>query len=101
MVDTGKGNTVDFEKFWSYYRGVGNKKYMRYRNEFERNFRKIMDRNGHPQGYYNNTINLVERDLIKICSRVRIEMVSNGVSTTAIKSISDNFKKWFQTYYVA
>lgn len=99
MANLYKGYSVDFAKFWSYYKSAARADHSKYRSYFDRCFKNEMSKAGCPQGLYSNTVNLVEKNLNGLCQKTRVDMLSDGVPDAAARHIIDNFKKWFKNYY--
>lgn len=93
------GYSINFNAFWTYYRGVVKVDNSRYRAVFDRCFCACEKTYGLSEGYGSDHVNLVGSKLAPICSNTRTAMLSNGVPDAAVKQIISHFKKWFNSYY--
>lgn len=94
-----KGYGVDFNAFWNYYRASCRTDYSRFSSLFNKCFMERMDRAGFPQGLHSNTVNLVEKNMARLCRETRTEMLSRGATDAAVRAIMNSFKKWFSNHY--
>ncbi|MCD7765284.1 MAG: hypothetical protein LUH53_02025, partial [Lachnospiraceae bacterium] len=99
MANLYKGYRIDFTAFWNYYKGTVRVDYSQYSRMFNNCFMYEMDKAGYPQGLHSNTVNLVQRDLTRLCRDTRMDILSKGAPDAAIKSITSYFKKWVMSYY--
>ena len=95
--------TVSFEKFWDYYRSTTRTvDYSQYRKSFFWAFSKALEdlrfKTIVCPGDWPSTAT-IKTNLTKICTKVRVIMISNGVPAAAVTNIIDRFKRWFKEYY--
>lgn len=95
--------SINFQKFWDYYKSTARTAdYSRYREQFFRAFSKSLeDLNLKDWRYPGNWpgVDVISKNLTKICTKTRTIMISNGIPTTAVTNILDRFKKWFREFY--
>ncbi len=95
--------SLNFSKFWEYYQATARTAdYSRYRDKFFRAFSdSLEDMQLKDWRYPGNwpSVDTISKNLPKICSKVRVAMLSGGVPSAAVTNILGRFKKWFQEYY--
>ncbi len=93
------GYNVNFVNFKKYYRATSRTDNSRYLDRFATSFSYWMDQLGYPQGLYSDTVNWVDKNMSKLCTKVRTSLVSKGVPPAAVTQITNSFKRWFKNTY--
>lgn len=92
---------MDFAKFWKYYNATSRTDYSGYRKLFFSAFSDaLVDldmKDWRYPGNWPSTV-AVKKNLTKICTKVRVKMISKGVPAGAATQILTSFKKWIKEY---
>lgn len=96
-------SAINFNKFWQYYNATAKTaNYSSYSKQLFSSFGKALDdlklRDWRYPGNWPEPAT-ISKNLTKICSKVRVNMISNGVPAAAVTNILDRFKKWFKEFY--
>lgn len=96
-------SVISFDKFWKYYNSTAKTvNYSGYSKQFFSSFSKALeDLNLKDWRYPGNwpAPETISKNMTKICGKVRVNMISNGVPAAAVTNILDRFKKWFREFY--
>ena len=96
-------SVINFTKFWEYYNAtaktVNNSKYSKQLfSSFSKALEDLQLKDFRYPGNW-PTPETISKNMTKICGKVRVNMISNGVPAAAVTNILDRFKKWYREFY--
>lgn len=96
-------SVISFAKFWEYYNATAKTvNYSGYSKQlfaaFSRALEDLKLKDPRYPGDWPAPA-IISKNMTKICSKVRIIMISNKVPEAAVKNILDRFKKWYREFY--
>lgn len=98
-MDKWAGYQVKFDDFKRYYKAESPTDNSKYLAKFVTAFRLEMKQAGFPEGLYSDTVNSVSRNMSRLCSGAKTQMVSKGVPSASATQLIRIFQKWFKSYW--